>query len=278
MTEQLTQLDQLRRTIASWRAAGDSIALVPTMGALHAGHLSLVAAAKAQCKRVVVSIYVNPTQFGPSEDFTRYPRPLAHDLQLLADAGADAAWLPTTGIMYPEGFATTIHIKGITDELEGAFRPGYFDGVATVVCKLLNQAEPDFAFFGEKDYQQLCVIKRLAKDLDLNIRIIGVPTMREADGLALSSRNQYLSTEERNIATSLHRILQETATQIRAGHAVHRVLREAERELDDIFLRVDYIDLRDAETFAAQTAYQAPGRLLAAVWLGTTRLIDNIPL
>ncbi len=278
MTQQLTTLAQLRSTIAAWRAAGDTIALVPTMGALHAGHLSLVAAAKAQCSRVITSIYVNPTQFGPNEDFNRYPRPIERDLAQLAEAGADAAWLPGTDIMYPAGFATTIHIQGITDELEGAFRPGHFDGVATVVAKLLNQVAPDIAFFGEKDYQQLCVIKRLVKDLDLNISIIGVPTLRETDGLAMSSRNQYLSGEERQKAANLHRVLQETASLIRAGHAPHILLREAEKELDGIFLRVDYIDLRNADTFQVQSSYQPPARLLAAAWLGTTRLIDNIPL
>ena len=278
MTAQITTLDQLRHTVAGWRAAGDRIGFVPTMGALHAGHLSLVAAAKAQCKRVVVSIYVNPTQFGPGEDFSRYPRPLERDLQLLAEAGADAAWLPTSGIMYPEGFATLIHIKGITDELEGAFRPGHFDGVATVVAKLLNQVQPDAAFFGEKDYQQLCVIKRLVNDLDVHVSIIGMPTLREADGLAMSSRNQYLSAEERKTAAHLHRVLQEAAAQIRSGQTAHRVLRDAERELDDIFLRADYIDLRDGESFAALGGYAPSARLLAAVWLGNTRLIDNIPV
>ena len=188
---------ELRQRVSAWRAAGERIGLAPTMGALHAGHLALVAAAQARCRRTVVSIFVNPRQFGPREDFSTYPRPEAADLEKLAAAAADLVFIPAVAEMYPDGFATTISVGGPSEGLCGAQRPGHFDGVATVVAKLLIQVAPDAAFFGEKDYQQLLVVRRMARDLDLPVEIVGVPTVREADGLALSSRNVYLSAEER---------------------------------------------------------------------------------
>lgn len=277
MTHELTSLSTLRETIARWRAAGDTIALVPTMGALHAGHLALVKAAQAQATRVVVSIFVNPTQFGPNEDLSRYPRPLANDLALLNSVGADAAWLPSVETMYPQGFATKIEVSGVSEGLDGAFRPGHFSGVATVVTKLLLQVMPDVALFGEKDYQQLCVIKRLVSDLCINTRICGVPTVREADGLALSSRNQYLSEKERALAPTVHGVLQWAAAQLVQGAVVEAVLEAAQARLLSAGLtNVDYLALRAEDTLEPCAQYVKPARLLVAAWLGRTRLIDNI--
>jgi pantoate--beta-alanine ligase len=279
MTLELTHISSLRDTVHAWRAAGESIALVPTMGALHAGHMALVQAARAHATRVVVSIFVNPTQFAPNEDFSRYPRPLANDLALLRQAGVDAAWLPTAEEMYPEGFATSIRVAGVSEGLDGDFRPTHFSGVATVVAKLLLQVTPQVALFGEKDYQQLCVIKRLVSDLNINTNIIGVPTIREADGLALSSRNQYLSSEERNIAPQLHAALQVAASALMAGSDASDVLAQAKAQiLKAGFSRVDYLELRGQDTLAPMPHYQAPARLLVAAWLGNTRLIDNISI
>src|SRR3954454_18732936 len=204
----------LRAAVHAWRAAGEQVGLVPTMGALHAGHLALVAAARVQCERVVASLFVNPKQFGPREDFAAYPRDEAADLAAFARGGVDLVFAPPVEEMYPTGFATTVHIAGITEELEGGHRAGHFDGVATVVGKLLLQCLPDAAYFGEKDYQQLIVVRRLVRDLDIPVRIEGVRTVREPDGLALSSRNVYLSPEERRIAPQLHRVLNDTAAAI----------------------------------------------------------------
>ncbi len=277
MLHEFTSLSRLRKTIHDWRAAGESIALVPTMGALHAGHLQLVAEAKKHAKRVVVSIFVNPTQFGPNEDFNRYPRPLEKDLSLLREVGADGAWLPTVEEMYPAGFSTNIHMGGVSEGLCGAARPGHFDGVATVVAKLLLQVAPDAALFGEKDYQQLCVIKRLAADLNLPVAIVGVPIVREGDGLALSSRNQYLSEVERAIAPVLHQQLQQAAAALKAGEDAGEVLASASAAiLAAGFQKIDYMELRAEETLAPLSQYQSPARLLVAAWLGKTRLIDNI--
>jgi pantoate--beta-alanine ligase len=247
------------------------------MGALHAGHLALVAAAKARCDRVVASIFVNPKQFGPREDFSRYPRPLDDDLAKLAAASADLAFVPTVEEMYPSGFATTISLTGPSEGLDGTHRPGHFDGVATVVAKLLIQAAPDAAFFGEKDYQQLMVVRRMARDLDLPVEIVGVPTVRDADGLALSSRNVYLSAEERRVAPTLNRVMRDAAAAVMRGTAPAAALHDAVAALQAAGFTVEYLELRDAATLApvADTP-SAPARLLAAVHLGRTRLIDNI--
>lgn len=279
MTLELTTLPQLRETIAHWRKGGARVALVPTMGALHRGHLTLVARAKEHADKVVVSIFVNPTQFGPNEDFDRYPRPRARDLALLHEAGADAAWLPEVATMYPEGFATNIHLAGITDLLDGAHRPGHFDGVATVVAKLLLQVMPDIALFGEKDYQQLCVIRRLVADLNIAVEILGVPTVREADGLALSSRNQYLSEAERARAPVLYATLMEVAAQLRhtpVQPAEPTLRAAAEKLLAAGFTSIDYLALHAADTLLPLAAYAPPARLLVAARLGATRLIDNV--
>jgi pantoate--beta-alanine ligase len=268
---------ELRRQVAAWRGAGERIGLVPTMGALHAGHLALIAAAKAHYRRTVASIFVNPRQFGPREDFSSYPRPEADDLAKLTQAGADLAFIPAVAEMYPEGFATTIAVAGPSEGLCGAHRPGHFDGVATVVAKLLTQVAPDAAFFGEKDYQQLMVVRRMARDLDLPVEIVGVPTVREPDGLALSSRNVYLSDAERRLAPNLHRAMREAAVQIAGGAAPAPILRRAIDELNGLGIRVEYLELRDAATLAPlATTTAAPARLLAAVHLGRTRLIDNV--
>ena len=273
-----TEPASLRARVAAWRAEGGGIALVPTMGALHQGHLALVEAARRACARVVVSIFVNPTQFGPGEDFARYPRHEAADLALLAEAGAHLAYLPSAAAMYPEGFCTTVSVAGpLAEVLEAAHRPGHFQGVATVVAKLLIQAGPDHAFFGEKDWQQLQVIRRMAADLDLPVGVHGVPTVREADGLALSSRNVYLLPAERGVAAALPRILNDTARQVAAGAPVEPALASARaRLLKAGFSSVDYVELADAETLAPLRRWDRACRVLAAARLGRTRLIDNV--
>jgi pantoate--beta-alanine ligase len=242
---------ELRRHVATWRSQGERVGLVPTMGALHKGHLALVAAAQAACRRVVVSIFVNPKQFGPREDFSSYPRPEADDLAKLTEAAADLTYIPAVEEMYPEGFATSISVGGPSEGLCGAQRPGHFDGVATVVAKLLTQAAPDAAYFGEKDYQQLMVVRRLARDLDLPVEIVGVPTVREPDGLALSSRNVYLSAEERRIAPHLHRIMHETGAAIAGGTPPAPALQRAIAALGEQGFNVEYLELRDAAKLVA---------------------------
>jgi pantoate--beta-alanine ligase len=267
----------LRQQVAAWRAQGERVGLVPTMGALHAGHLALVAAAQAQCRRVVVSIFVNPKQFGPREDFAAYPRPESDDLSKLTEAAVDLVWMPSVDEMYPDGFTTTISLGGPAEPLEGAHRQRHFDGVATVVCKLLTQVAPDAAFFGEKDYQQLLVVRRMARDLDLPVEIIGVPTVREPDGLALSSRTVYLSPEERRVAPTLNHVMREAEAAIGQGTPPAAALARALLELGEAGFAVEYLELRDAETLAPVTAKPSrPARLLIAARLGRTRLIDNI--
>jgi pantoate--beta-alanine ligase len=267
----------LRRRVAGWRAQGESVGLVPTMGAIHAGHLALVAAARGECTRVVASLFVNPTQFGPAEDFAAYPRDEAGDVAAFAQAGVDLVFAPAVAEMYPAGFATGVHVGGVADVLEGARRPGHFDGVATVVAKLLLQALPDAAFFGEKDYQQLLVVRRLARDLDIPVRIAGVATVREADGLALSSRNRYLSPEERRAAPLLYRVLKDTAAALAARPAaVAAALARGVERLQAGGFAVDYLELRGAADLAPLARLAGPARLLAAARLGRTRLIDNI--
>jgi pantoate--beta-alanine ligase len=270
----------LRSHTALWRRAGGSVGLVPTMGALHAGHRALLDAARRECARVVASIFVNPKQFGPGEDFAAYPRSAAADLDLLGAAGADLVYLPAVEEMYPPGFATSVAVGGLSEGLCGRHRPGHFQGVATVVAKLLLQALPDVAYFGEKDYQQLLVVRRLARDLDLPVRIAGVPTVRAADGLALSSRNAYLSPREREVAPMLARVLREiAATLAREPDAAARELARGRAALEEAGFAVEYLELRHGETLAALAcARAAPARVFAAARLGRTRLIDNVPV
>ncbi len=300
----------LHQAVAAWRANGQTVALVPTMGALHAGHLALVAHAGRIADRTVVSIFINPSQFGPGEDLARYPRDEADDLAKLAAKRCHLVWAPTAAEMYPDGFATRIVPAGAALGLESDFRPHFFGAVATVCCKLFNAATPDFALFGEKDYQQLCVIRQMVRDLNLPVAIIAEPTAREADGLALSSRNVYLSQDERANAPALNRILREAAA--KATKAVrgpgpapaakrprpaplladpHRPHEEPQLpELDAIcasaaraleaagFSKVDYVAVREADTLKVVSARgDRPLRVLAAAWLGQTRLIDNVP-
>lgn len=267
--------NELTKPIRRLKKDGKAIALVPTMGALHEGHLSLVEAARRQADAVIVSIFVNPTQFGPNEDFTRYPRDEEADMRLLRESGADLAYLPTVEDMYPPGASTEITVRGISSDLCGAFRPGHFTGVATIVAKLLMQILPDAALFGEKDYQQLLIIRRMALDLDIPVRIEGAPILREADGLAMSSRNRYLTTQERVQAAEMSRILCDSRDALQSGEGAHAVLSRARSELLTAgFASVDYVELRDALTLEA--ANTGSSRLLAAAHLGTTRLIDNI--
>jgi pantoate--beta-alanine ligase len=277
----INRLDALREAVDTLRARGP-VALVPTMGALHEGHLALVREAKARAASVVVSIFVNPAQFGPNEDLDAYPRQLAEDSRLLEAEGVDLLWAPPVEEVYPEGFATTVSVSGVSEGLCGASRPGHFDGVATVVCKLFNQVRPDLAVFGEKDWQQLAVIRRMARDLDLTQpraeAIHGLATVREADGLALSSRNRYLSPEDRASAAELPRAMGEAVRQIEAGDQVSAVLLALHRALlDGGFASVDYAELADAESLAPLGELGTrPARLLVAARIGGTRLIDNM--
>jgi pantoate--beta-alanine ligase len=268
----------LRSEVAKWRNAGTRVALVPTMGALHAGHLSLVDIAKRDADRVIASIFVNPTQFGPREDFAKYPRDEAGDLAKLAAAGTDLVYAPHAAEMYPAGFETRVSVPSLSTDLCGASRPGHFEGVATVVSKLLLQAGPDIAIFGEKDYQQLLVIKRLARDLDIPVRIVPAPIVREADGLALSSRNVYLTSEERALAPLLFRTLSELADSLAEGETAEGAAKAGRSRLEASGLRVDYVAVRDPETLAPLSgAIERPARILGAAYLGTTRLLDNVP-
>jgi pantoate--beta-alanine ligase len=269
-------LDGLRAAVAAFRADGATIALVPTMGALHAGHMALVEAARRPGTKVIASIFVNPRQFGPNEDLARYPRREAADARLLAEGGCDLLWLPPVEVMYPAGFATNVAVTGVSDGFDGAARPGHFDGVATVVTKLFNQTGADIAYFGEKDFQQLAVIRRVVADLDMAIEIVGVPTQRDDDGLALSSRNIYLDDEQRAKAVALPRALGVAARAVGRGDDVETALAEARATLIAAGFTVDYIALADAETLAESPSADRPRRLLAAARMGATRLIDNI--
>ena len=275
----LRRVAELRDAVATWRGLGESVGLVPTMGALHGGHLALVKAAKHDCRRAVATIFVNPAQFGPTEDLASYPRDEAADRALLAGAGADLLFAPDLAEVYPKGFATKVAVEGLTRHLCGPHRPGHFDGVATVVTKLLLMATPARAYFGEKDYQQLQVIRRLATDLNIATEIVGVPTLREADGLALSSRNRYLGAAERKIAGALSRILRETAARLAAGEPPAPAVETARQALLAAgFERLDYLELADEATLAPRRNLDRPSRLFAAAWLGKTRLIDNWPV
>jgi pantoate--beta-alanine ligase len=268
----------LRRAVSPWRRAGERIALVPTMGALHAGHLALVRAARRRAVRVVVSIFVNPAQFAPHEDLASYPRTFDADLEALAEMAVDLVWAPPAEVMYSSGFATRIVPVGpAAVGLEDKFRPHFFAGVATVVAKLLIQCAPDIALFGEKDYQQLKVVTRLAQDLDLPVKIVGVPTVREPDGLALSSRNSYLSATERAAAPTLHRALADCAGKIARGELIARVLDEAGAAIERAGFVLDYLEARHAETLQPIASLDdGPIRLLVAARIGKTRLIDNV--
>jgi len=253
------------------------VALVPTMGALHAGHMALVAEARARADHVAASIFVNPTQFGPGEDLSRYPRQERQDLAMLEEAGCDIVWMPAVEDMYPDDFSTTVKISGVSDRWEGEARPGHFDGVATVVAKLLVAVRPELALFGEKDFQQLAVIRRMVADLGMPVEIVGVPTVREPDGLALSSRNAYLSPEERRRAVALPNALNAARDGIAGGENVGAALQRAKQSLVDAgFLKLDYVALVDAVTLEPLDAPQGEMRLIAAAAIGTTRLIDNI--
>jgi pantoate--beta-alanine ligase len=268
----------LRRALNRYRQAGERSALVPTMGALHPGHLALVEQARRRARRVVVSIFVNPTQFAPHEDFASYPRGFAADLKALGAAKADLVWAPSAETMYPEGFVTRIEPGGAAKVgLEDKFRPHFFGGVATVVAKLFTQTAPDFALFGEKDYQQLRVVTQMAKDLDLPLKVIGVPTVREPDGLALSSRNAYLSAAERKVAPTLYRVLMAAAARISAGEPIEMVLEEGRAEIARAGFALDYLEARHALTLVPIASRKdGPIRLLVAARIGKTRLIDNI--
>ena len=276
----LESVSALRETVGGWHAAGDRVALVPTMGALHEGHIALVREAQAHARRVVVSIFVNPTQFAPHEDFRKYPRTFDADCAMLAEAKADAVFFPPVEAMYPPGFATRVLLLGPASVgLDDRFRPTHFEGVATICCKLFTQSRADFAVFGEKDYQQLKVVTRMAADLDLGVRIVPLATVREADGLALSSRNRYLSSEDRALAPLLHRVMQRLAARLRNGDPLFQVVGEAQSEIITAGFELDYLEARHADTLAPVTGLaDGPVRLLVAARLGGTRLIDNIPV
>ena len=264
--------------LASARAAlAGTLALVPTMGALHEGHMALISEAKNRADNVAASIFVNPTQFGKGEDYGRYPRQERTDAQMLGDAGCDLLWTPSVNDIYPDGFSTTVGVAVVSERWEGEARPGHFNGVATVVARLLLSVRPDIALFGEKDFQQLAVIRRMAADLSLPVQIVGIPTVREPDGLALSSRNAYLLPEERQLALALPRALEAARAAILGGSAVDQVLDEARQSLRDSgFSRIDYFALVDATTLEPLEVAKGKMRLIAAAIIGTTRLIDNI--
>jgi len=275
----IREIAPLREALGLLRAGDGTIAFVPTMGALHAGHLALVAEARRRASHVVASIFVNPTQFGANEDLSTYPRREAGDAALLDQEGCAILWAPGTELMYPDGLETPVKASALGEVLDGAARPGHFDGVATVVARLFDQVRPDIAVFGEKDYQQLCIIRRMVQDLELGIEIVGVPTQRDADGLALSSRNAYLSAEERLAARALPRALAEAAQAIAEGGDIPDVLERARDRLAAAgFDPIDYVDLRDAQTLAPMATLDRPARLLAAARIGRTRLIDNLPV
>ena len=272
-------VESLRSRIHAWRREGLSVALVPTMGALHKGHITLMDRAHNMADRVVATIFVNPKQFAPHEDFTAYPRRENEDFEMLGAAGVHLLFAPDVNVMYPPGYATTVSVAGLTDVLDGAHRAGHFDGVATVVSKLLLQALPDIALFGEKDYQQLAIIRRFVADLNIPVDIIGVPTVREIDGLAMSSRNAYLTPAERKIAPALNAAIVKAAKAIAGGADIAAATKAA---ADDIlkagFAKVDYVEARHADTLALLKNAQEPGRILAAAHLGRARLIDNVPI
>ena len=275
----IRDIAMLHRAVTALKQGGKSVALVPTMGSLHDGHLSLVRMAKRVADHAVVSIFVNPTQFGPNEDFAAYPRDEARDAAMLVEEGTSLLWAPDVGVMYPGGHSTHIEVAELGADYCGAARPGHFDGVATVVAKLFNQVRPDVAIFGEKDWQQLAIIRRMARDLDFGIDILGAPIARDDDGLALSSRNAYLSPEQRTAATIFPRALNTAAKAIAGGTDVGEALAKAETVIvGGGFDSVDYVALADAVSLERLDAFRKPARLLAAARIGKTRLIDNLPV
>ena len=277
--EVLRTIAELRQHTSRWRIAGQTIGLIPTMGALHNGHLSLIKLAQGKCDRVIATIFVNPRQFLPNEDFDEYPRNEESDIQKLIEMGVDLLFAPKAPEMYQPDASTTVVISKLTDCLCATSRPGFFDGVGTVVTKLLIQALPDLAIFGEKDYQQLLVIKRLTRDLDIPVEIMGAPTIREADGLAVSSRNVFLSQTNRETASKVFEILKKTATAIALGNDVLVACEEARSKLMLAgFSEIDYFEARHSETLELIQNFENNGRLFAAVWLGSTRLIDNLEI
>lgn len=272
-------LADLRTRVRTWRSEGHRIGLVPTMGALHDGHLSLVRLAQETCDRVVTSIFVNPTQFAPTEDFSTYPRTFDGDVAQLAGADCSLVWAPTAKEMYPEGFATRVVPAGAAEGLETDFRPHFFGGVATVCAKLFLQVTPDIAVFGEKDFQQLAVIRQMVRDLDMPLAIVGAPTIREPDGLAMSSRNRYLGEDERRTAAIVHKVITEVARRVRENGNADAACADATRKLTEAgFGQIDYVAVRDAATLTAYDPSKGAGRVLVAAWLGKTRLIDNIAI
>lgn len=275
----LRRLSDLRALTTKWHRDGETIAVVPTMGALHQGHLSLVEAAKTGANRVIVTIFVNPKQFNNPEDLANYPRTEQDDAEKLAPFQIDAIYVPDTSEIYPQGFATTVSVAGLTDVMEGEFRPGHFDGVATVVAKLFLQTQADRAYFGEKDYQQLMVVRRMARDLDIPIKVIGCPTIREASGLAMSSRNQRLSADGLRVAAEKHRIMSALADALARGAAFDALAGQARADLLSAgFTDVEYIELRCAETLEPLTRASQPARLFVAAWADGVRMIDNLPV
>ncbi len=277
MTQVIRSSAELREKVAGWKRSGMLVGVVPTMGALHEGHLSLARAARAQSDRVIVTIFVNPMQFNAAEDLLKYPRDEARDLALLEAEGVDVLFAPDVTEVYPEGFETQVSVKGVSEPLEGAFRPGHFDGVATVVTKLFGMTQAGRAFFGEKDWQQLQVVQRLVLDLNIPIRIIGCPTIREEDGLAMSSRNVRLSPQERALAPALHRIMQDAAAALRAGNAMEPELEKARAAiLAAGFRSIEYLELRSVDGLKPVAPFEDGARMLFAGWLGDVRLIDNI--
>ena len=277
--EVVRTIAELRQHTSRWRIAGQKIGLIPTMGALHNGHLSLIKLAQEKCDRVIATIFVNPRQFLPNEDFEEYPRNEGSDIEKLIAMGVDLLFAPKASEMYQPDASTTVVISKLTDCLCATSRPGFFDGVGTIVTKLLIQALPDIAIFGEKDYQQLLVIKRLTSDLDIPAEIIGAPTIREADGLAVSSRNVFLSQTNREIASNISKILKKTATTIAQGNDVPVACVEARNELILAgFSEIDYFEARHSETLELIQNFENNGRLFVAVWLGSTRLIDNLEI
>ena len=273
----MSELAGLRRAVDALKARGGTVALVPTMGALHAGHMALVDRAKVLADRVVVSIFVNPTQFAPDEDLDAYPRPLADDQRMLAEADVALLWAPTPAVMYPEGFVTSVRVERLREPLCGATRPGHFNGVATVVVKLLNQVRPELAVFGEKDWQQLAIVRQAVGDLNITVDVAGVPTVREADGLALSSRNRYLSADERQAAAALPAALNEALAAMAGGVTATDALARARAGLTSAGMAVEYLELRDGATLAPVDGPGDGARLFVAARMGQTRLIDNMP-